>query len=117
MNYTFYKNDDTITGRRNSDVFEPNEKYYVDDDGVRVDNESYTEDGANAYELERDRRNIKYSGNPSRLYDPSDPVYDYVEARKQRYGSIVEQIEYIAENGITAFRARQSSIKSEYPKP
>lgn len=116
MNYTFYKIDDSITGTRNSGNFEPNEKYYIDEDDLRVDNEAYTADGASAYELDRERRNIKYSGNPSRLYDPTDPVYDYIEARKKKYGTIEEQIEYIAENGITAFRSRQTAIKAEYPK-
>lgn len=117
MNFTFYKIDDSITGTRNSRVFEPNEKYYIDEDGARVDNEAYTVDGASAYELDRERLNVKHSGNPSRLYDPTDPVYDYVEARKQRYGTLEEQIEYIAENGITAFRSRQTAIKAECPKP
>ena len=123
MNYTFFKLDDTETGTRNSSNFEANEKYYVDDDGVRVDNEEYTADEASAYELDRERRNIKHSGNPSRLYDPSDPVYDYCYARcngPSGYATIGDQLDMQFKdglNGTTTWADHIESVKTAYPKP
>jgi len=123
MNYTFYKIDDTETGIRNSGVFEANEKYYIDEDDVRVDNEAYTADGASAYELDRDRRNVKYSGNPSRLYDPTDAIYDYKEARTKGplgYKSLGEQLDmqyWDNTNGTTTWGDHIQAVKTAYPKP
>lgn len=44
------------------------------------------------------------------------PDYDYILYRKQGYGSLEDQLEFIAENGVSAFRARQLAIKNMYPK-
>lgn len=48
---------------------------------------------------------------------------EYEEQRKWKddrlaeYGSVEEQLEYLAENGIKAFTKRQADIKAKYPKP
>ena len=39
-----------------------------------------------------------------------------VATRKKLYGSTAEQLEYIVENGVDAFVAKQNQIKSENPK-
>ena len=39
-----------------------------------------------------------------------------VATRKKLYGSTAEQLEYIVENGVDAFIAKQNQIKSENPK-
>lgn len=41
---------------------------------------------------------------------------DYKEKRKKEYGSAIEQLEYIVENGLDAFITRQNNIKTQYPK-
>jgi len=121
--FNFYKNNDELMEcRRRESIGDwyPNEAYALDDKGDRTDNPTYDSSDATAWELALEVKNIKGSNNPeqlSRLYDPTDPVYDYFEARKHKYGTLEEQIEYIAENGITAFRSRQTAIKAEYPKP
>lgn len=40
----------------------------------------------------------------------------YLDKRLEEYGSALEQLEYIAEHGIAAFKSRQISIKEKYPK-
>ena len=42
---------------------------------------------------------------------------DVVAKRIAEYGSTEVQLEYIMENGIAAFQARQQAIKDKYPKP
>ena len=39
-----------------------------------------------------------------------------IQTRKNLYGSTAEQLEYIVENGVDAFIARQTQIKSDNPK-
>jgi len=39
-----------------------------------------------------------------------------VQNRIKEYGSIVEQIEYITENGLDAWQKKVNSIKAKYPK-
>jgi hypothetical protein len=39
-----------------------------------------------------------------------------VQKRIKEYGSIAEQIEYITENGLDAWKTKVASIKSKYPK-
>ncbi len=43
-------------------------------------------------------------------------VKTYVEKRLEEYGSEKEQLEYIVENGIEAFIAKQEAIKTKFPK-
>lgn len=40
----------------------------------------------------------------------------YKVRRRSAYGSAEKQLEFIAENGIQAFRDRVASIKQDYPK-
>jgi len=40
----------------------------------------------------------------------------YKRKRKLEYGTMEEQFEYIVENGLDAFIAKQNNIKSKYPK-
>ena len=39
-----------------------------------------------------------------------------IQTRKKLYGTTAEQLEYIVENGVEAFIAKQNQIKSENPK-
>jgi hypothetical protein len=39
-----------------------------------------------------------------------------IKTRKKLYGSITEQLEYIVENGVSAFITKQLQIKTENPK-
>jgi len=59
-------------------------------------------------------KDTKVINDKTDISDYSD--YDYISARKQSYGSLEEQIEFIAENGVSSFRSRQLAIKSMYPK-
>jgi hypothetical protein len=36
--------------------------------------------------------------------------------RKKEYGSEAEQLEYIVENGVSAFIDKQNAVKIKYPK-
>ena len=40
----------------------------------------------------------------------------YIAARKEAYGTLEEQIEYLVENGITALKSRNNAIKAANPK-
>ena len=56
-------------------------------------------------------------------YEPTEAEIDAVEAgyyasrRSYRYGSPVQQVEYITEQGLTAWKTRVTAIKAEIPKP
>ena len=39
-----------------------------------------------------------------------------ISTRKKLYGTLAEQLEYIVENGVDAFIAKQNQIKSDNPK-
>jgi hypothetical protein len=39
-----------------------------------------------------------------------------IKTRKELYGSTAEQLEYIVENGVDAFIAKQNQIKTDNPK-
>ena len=39
-----------------------------------------------------------------------------INSRKNAYGTTAEQLEYIVENGVDAFVAKQNQIKSDNPK-
>ena len=41
---------------------------------------------------------------------------DQIVKRKAEYGSLVQQMENIMENGVTAEKSRVQSIKEKYPK-
>lgn len=42
--------------------------------------------------------------------------YDYEVSRMVAYGSVVNQVEYIAENGLDAWQVKITEIKEMYPK-
>jgi hypothetical protein len=48
--------------------------------------------------------------------DTLESNYQVINTRKNLYGTTAEQLEYIVENGVDAFVAKQNQIKSENPK-
>jgi len=42
--------------------------------------------------------------------------YQVINTRKKLYGSTAEQLEYIVENGVDSFIAKQTQIKTDNPK-
>lgn len=123
--YKFYKINDEMTGQRSDPYFEPNEKYYIDDDGRRVENETYTEKDAKKYDRQKEIHNILYSGDNTqmyRLYDPTDIAYDYSYARLNAddgYASLAEQQDmqyWDSVNGTKKWQDHIKSVKDKYPK-
>tara|TARA_R110002020_G_C16216207_1_gene767350 strand:- start:5 stop:385 length:381 start_codon:yes stop_codon:yes gene_type:complete len=51
------------------------------------------------------------------LTDVKNKKYNYLYARRSEYGDLVDQIEFITENGLEAWQARVAGIKNLYPKP
>lgn len=49
--------------------------------------------------------------------EPTPPAQTYVDQRKEEYGSLSEQLEYITENGLSAWQTKVAAIKAKYPKP
>ena len=45
------------------------------------------------------------------------PNYDYKISRLAAYGTVINQIEFITENGLDAWQANVTEIKNRYPKP
>lgn len=66
------------------------------------------------------RENTSEDEEPT--YEPSEAEIDAVERgyyaarRAHRYGSPVAQMEYITENGLTAWKSKVAEIKTEIPK-
>lgn len=59
------------------------------------------------------------SATHDELIDVSNSNYSYIYARmyaNDGYGTVEGQLEYIAENGVTAFKNRQMAVKARYPK-
>ena len=50
------------------------------------------------------------------LIDVDNKNYNYTYARSHEYGSIIDQIEFITENGLDAWQAKVTDIKNKYPK-
>ena len=46
-----------------------------------------------------------------------EPKPTYAELRQEEYGSVQEQLEFITEKGLTAWKAKVATIKATYPKP
>jgi len=46
----------------------------------------------------------------------SESNNDVIAARQTAYGSVVEQIEYITENGLDAWQTKVAKIKADNPK-
>lgn len=127
--FNFYKNNDELMeSRRRESIGDwyPNEAYALNDDGDRTDNPTYDASDATAWELALDIKNIKGSNNPdqlSRLYDTTDTVYDYAEARTKGplgYKSLGEQMDmqyWDNTNGTTTWADHIQAVKTAYPKP
>lgn len=50
----------------------------------------------------------------------SDEMLDrilYADRRREEYGSIEDQLDFIVKNGVEAYRERNLAIKAKYPKP
>jgi hypothetical protein len=45
------------------------------------------------------------------------PEKTYIDLRKEAYGTVEQQIEFITEHGLTAWKSKVSEIKKQYPKP
>ena len=48
--------------------------------------------------------------------DAFEDNVEVIRTRKSLYGTTAEQLEYIAENGVDSFIARQNKIKLDNPK-
>ena len=49
--------------------------------------------------------------------EPEDIIEPtYSELRAEEYGTIIEQIEFITENGLKAWQTKVAEIKEKYPK-
>jgi hypothetical protein len=124
--YKFYKINDVMTGERTDTNFEPNEKYYIDDDGVRFENEVYREENAASYERNVQINQVMYSSDATqkkRLFNPSDKLYDYCYARcnaDDGYASLAEQQDmqyWDLINSTTIWQDHIKEVKEKYPKP
>lgn len=58
-----------------------------------------------------------YSPTHDELIDINNENYDYSYARTSEYGSVIDQLEFITENGLDAWQAKVTEIKNRYPKP
>ena len=43
--------------------------------------------------------------------------YDYKISRLAAYGTVMDQLEFITENGLDAWQDKVNEIKNRYPKP
>lgn len=50
------------------------------------------------------------------IQPPTDTTPSWLLARLASYGSLIEQIEYITENGLEAWQAKVAQIKADNPK-
>ena len=48
--------------------------------------------------------------------EPEPYVETYKDKRLKEYGNVLEQIEFITENGLEAWQAKVADIKAKYPK-
>lgn len=44
------------------------------------------------------------------------PKYNYKKLRREEYGTVESQLEYLVENGLEALKSRNLAIKAKYPK-
>jgi len=50
------------------------------------------------------------------IVNSNKPKKTYIELRAEAYGSPAEQLEFITEFGLTAWKAKVKEIKEQYPK-
>jgi hypothetical protein len=78
------------------------------------------DDGQGAYIKEWNLSIAKPSMEQLNAYEAQATTYEnnqqVVANRKQAYGSIEEQIEFITENGIEAWQTKVQQIKTDNPK-
>lgn len=119
MTYQFYITDDIPHGdsvyeKKPGRDFLPFEKFLLNNKtNNKTINKNY--DDAAALQIINTEIDVK-SFNTNRI-DPSHVDYDHKYARIQEYGPLVDQIEFITENGLEAWQARVAGIKNLYPKP
>ena len=81
-----------------------------EDNDTRVDNTLTDLDDAIAYYKDKDENEYKKC---ICIKEGSD---DYVRYRKEEYGTIEQQIEYIVEHGVDKLQERNNAIKQKYKK-
>ncbi len=128
--YKIFNDENTEMPYRNREdisVFEKDELYAIHEEtGDRVDNANFNQADCDAFKEEIRVSNIINGGSieAKEQYNqerctPSHASYDYFYARinaNDGYGTIEEQLEYIAENGVAAFKRKQAEVKTRYPK-
>jgi len=82
-----------------------------EDNDTRLDNTLTDLDEAIEYYKNTDENEYK------RCVCMKEGSDDYIKYRKEEYGSIEQQIEFITEHGLDAWQTRVQEIKLEYPKP
>jgi len=118
-----------LKGRYRDDIsyFEKDEKYAIKDGTEeRIHNSNYNKKDSDAFKKEIYVSNILNSNDQEAIAEynanrcnPDHENYDYCYARcntSDGYGTVEEQLEYIAENGFTDFKNRQMEVKARYPK-
>ena len=49
--------------------------------------------------------------------EPAEQPLTYEQKRQVEYGTAEQQLEYITENGLSAWQTKVATIKAKYPKP
>lgn len=94
------------------------EQYYITDADEKIINEIYNENSGKLY-VDNESKEQKKQAPYKEKIDTTHKNYDYFYARSNAsdgYGTIEEQLEYIAENGVMAFKKKQMEVKARYPK-
>ncbi len=121
MTYQFYITDDITHGDggyndKPNREFLPFEKFLLNiETNEKILNNNYDTSEADKVVAE-----LKKQAPYEEKIDTAHENYDYSYARinaDDGYGTIEEQLEYIAENGVTAFKSKQAAVKTRYPKP
>ena len=123
--HNFFKQNNEKTGARIDLIFEPNEKYAIDDNGKKIANPDYTKKKADQWELSLRKQNAMNSNSPDDmklLSDPKSALYDHAYARQHAddgYRPIEDQQDmqyWDAVNGTTTWQDHIRSVKEKYPK-
>jgi len=120
MTYQFYITDDITHGDgvyndKPNREFLPFEKFLLNIET----NEKILNDNYDTAEADKVVAELKKQAPHEEKIDINHENYDYCYARcntSDGYGTIEEQLEYIAENGVTAFKNKQMAVKARYPK-
>lgn len=120
MTYQFYITDeithgDGVYNDKPNRKFLPFEKFLLNIET----NEKILNDNYDTSEADKVVAELKKQTPHEEKIDINHENYDYCYARcntSDGYGTIEEQLEYIAENGVTAFKNKQMAVKARYPK-